>query len=141
MKQLIQSAIASKAAPTVHAVIADEVIRLGIGRREYRAVVVPLYRRIRDAIGWVDSPSAEFCPKWREMKKLVGIELRKGPNKAIHTKKPDWSSGGAGCVWTEVELYLAERLVEYKDVLPQTYKTHLKTIAQRVRIVNELLPG
>ena len=42
MKQLIQSAIAAKAAPVVHAVIADEVIRLGIGRREYRAVVVSL---------------------------------------------------------------------------------------------------
>ena len=43
MKQLIQSSIAAKTAPVVHTVIADEVIRLGIGRREYRAVVVPLY--------------------------------------------------------------------------------------------------
>ena len=141
MKQLIQSAIAAKAAPVVHAVIADEVIRLGIGRREYRSVVVPLYRRIRDAIGWVDSKAAQFCPRWRQMKKIVQIELRKGPNKAIHTKKADWRSGDAGCVWTQVELYLAERLVAYRDVLPQTYQEHLKTIARRVTTVHELLPG
>ena len=141
MKQLIQSAIAAKAAPVVHAVIADEVIRLGIGRREYRTVVVPLYKRIRDAIGWVDSTAVRFCPKWRQMKKIVQIELRKGPNKAIHTKKADWCSGTAGCVWTQVELYLAERLVAYRDVLPQTYKEHLKTITRRVNTVRELLPG
>ena len=75
------------------------------------------------------------------MKKIVQIELRKGPNKAIHTKKADWCSGTAGCVWTQVELYLAERLVAYRDVLPQTYKEHLKTITRRVNTVRELLPG
>ena len=141
MKQLIQSSIAAKAAPVVHTVIADEVIRLGIGRREYRAVVVPLYERIRDAIGWIDSRAATFCPKWRTMKDLVKKELRKGPNKGIHTLKPNWRNGGTGCVWTDVETYLAERLVAYRNVLPQTYRTHLKTLVSRISMVHELLLG
>ena len=141
MKQLIQSSIAAKAAPAVHTVIADEVIRLGMGRREYRAVVVPLYERIRDAIGWVDSPAATFCPKWRTMKGLVKKELRKGPNKGIHTLKPNWRNGGTGCVWTDVETYLVERLMAYRNVLPQTYREHLKTLVLRIATVHELLPG
>ena len=45
-KGLIVGAIAAKAAPHIHAVIRDEVIRLGVGRREYHAVVVPLFNRI-----------------------------------------------------------------------------------------------
>ena len=50
LKDLIKAATAAKAAPTVHAVIADECIRLGIGRQEYRRVVVPMYNKIRNSI-------------------------------------------------------------------------------------------
>ena len=75
------------------------------------------------------------------MKDLVKKELRKGPNKGIHTLKPNWRNGGTGCVWTDVETYLAERLVAYRNVLPQTYRTHLKTLVSRISMVHELLPG
>jgi hypothetical protein len=114
LERLVRGAIAVKAAPTIHAVIADEVIRLGVGRREYRKVVRPMYNKIRDAIGWEDRPGATLCPKWGTMKDTVVEELNKGPNKAVHKKKPDWKSGGTGCVWTEVDLYLAERLIAYR---------------------------
>ena len=77
MQQLIKSVMASKAAPTVHAVIAEEVIRQGISRQEYRKVLVPLFERIRDSIGWVDTPGARFCPKWHVMKEVVEIERKK----------------------------------------------------------------
>ena len=137
---LIKAATAAKAAPTIHAVIADECIRLGVGRREYRRVVVRMYNKIRDAIGWVDKPGARFCPKWSRMKKRIHKELAKGPNKAVHTKEPEWPSGGTGCVWTEVEIYLAERLIAYRAELPVTYREHLKTISNRVAMVNDALP-
>ena len=141
LHRLIRGAIAVKAAPAIHAVIADEVIRLGVGRNEYRKVVKPLYNRIRDAIGWVDTPGALFCPKWGVMKDTVTKELSKGPNKAVHKTKSNWKSGGTGCVWTEVDVYLAERLVAYRSELPSTYRMHLKTIATRVSMVDKLLPG
>ena len=141
MKQLILNSIAVKAAPIIHAVIADEVIRLSVGRKEYVKVVVPLFNRIRDAIGWTDHPGAVFCPKWTAMKILVHKEMDKGPNKAIHVKKPDWRAGDTGCVWTEVDLYLAERLITYRETLPATYNAHLKTIARRVELIEQLLPG
>ena len=89
MDESIKHAITSKAAPTVHAVIADEVIRQKISRREYRRVVARSYNKIRDAIGWTDTKGAQFCPKWRTMKKMCLKEMAKGPNKGLHTKKPD----------------------------------------------------
>ena len=61
MQRLIRDAIAAKALPEVHLVIRDECIRLGVGRREYRAVVVPLFNRIQDAIGWKDKKEITFC--------------------------------------------------------------------------------
>ena len=141
MQQTIVNSIAAKATPIVHGVIADEVIRLGIGRREYRKVVDPLFNRIRDAIQWKDCKGARFCPQWRKMKQLVYKEMRKEANKATHTKKPDWKKGKEGCVWTEVGLYLTERLIAFKEALPQTYALHLKTIARRVSMVENMLPG
>ena len=140
MGALITAAIAAKAAPEIHSVIRDECIRLGVGRREYRGVVVRLFTRIRKAIGWKDVKGSEFCPKWGVMKKMMHNEYETGPNKAVHTKKPDWRVGGDGCVWTEVELYLAERLIAYRAKLPAIYQTHLKTILTRVTMVDELVP-
>ena len=141
MQQLIKSAMASKAAPIVHAVIAEEVIRLGVGRQEYRKVVVPLFEKIRDAIGWVDSKGACFCPTWYLMKELVQAELKKGPNKATHTLKPSWRSGETGCVWTQVDEYIAERLIAWRAELPDIYRQHLKTICRRIEQVEEACPG
>ena len=141
LDQLIRASIAAKAAPAVHAVIADECIRLGVGRREYRKVVVPLFNRIRDAIRWKDTKGSKFCPGWETMKKMKMNKLQSGPNKAVHTFKPEWGSRALGCVWTEVELYLAERLIAYRAELPSTYRQHLTTIASRVKILNDMLPG
>ena len=141
MQKLIASAIATKAAPTVHAVIADECIRLGVGRREYRNVIMPTYNRIRDAIGWKDTRGATFCPKWRVMKAKVHIEMKKGPNKAIHIMEPNWHKRGLGCVWTQADIYLAERLIAYRSKLPQTYRDHLKTLARRLSVLEQVLPG
>ena len=104
-------------------------------------MIVPMYNRIRDSIGWKDTPGARFCPKWRVMKGKVHKELLKGPNKATHTMEPNWSKGGVGCVWTEVDVYLAERLVAYRSELPSTYRTHLKTLIRRLDAVDKLLPG
>ena len=140
MGDLLTAAVAAKAAPEIHAVIRDECIRLGVGRREYRAVVVPLFTRIKQAIGWKDVKGTEFCPKWGDMKKIIHNEYETGPNKAVHTLKPDWRVGGEGCVWTEVDLYLAERLIAYRAELPAMYQTHLKTILTRVTMVDELVP-
>ena len=141
MKTLISAAIAAKAVPEIHAVIRDECIRLGVGRREYRGVVMPLFSRIRKAIGWKDVKGARFCPKWGAMKIDVHKHRKEtGPNKAVHIKKPDWRVGGEGCVWAEVDLYLAERLIAYRAKLPAVYQTHLKTILTRVSMVDELVP-
>ena len=140
MHDLIQGAIAVKAAPRVHAVIAAECIRLGIGRNDYRNVIMKEYNKIRDAIKWKDAPGAVFCPKWDHMKSMVYSELSKGQNSALHTQKPDWSRGDEGCVWTEVDLYIAERLIAYRKHLPSTYQAHLKNIATRVAMVDELMP-
>ena len=128
MHDLIQGAIAAKAAPTVHAVIAAECIRLGVGRKDYRNVIMKAYKKIRDAINWKDAPGAEFCPRWDHMKDRIYSELAKGPNSALHTKKPDWKVADEGCVWTEVDLYIAERLIAYRKNLPSTYQDHLKNI-------------
>lgn len=106
--------MAAKAAPEIHAVIRDECIRLGVGRTEYRAVVKSLFNRIRNAIGWMDVKGAIFCPGWEVMKNMIHVEHETGPNKAVHTKKPDWRNSGDGCVWTEVDIYLAERLIAYR---------------------------
>ena len=141
MHRLIRDSIAVKAMTEVHLVIRDECIRLGVGRREYRAVVVPLFNRIRDAIGWKDTSGITFCPKWHQMKRMVHIEYKNGPNKALHVVKPDWNNGDEGAVWTEVDIYLAERLIAYRNDLPSTYRTHLKTIATRVEMVEEMYPG
>ena len=141
MHKLIRASIAVKAAPEVHAVIRDEVIRLGVGRDEYRHVVKPLFNRIRKAIGWVDVKGATFVPKWEIMKAMIHVEYKKGPNKGTHTVKPDWSNGDEGSVWTEVDIYLAERLIAYRNELPSTYRTHQKTIAMRVGMAEEMCPG
>ena len=140
MKELITASIAAKAVPGIHAVIRDEVIRLGVGRREYRAVVKPLFFRIAKSIGWKDVPGVSFCPPWSKVKDMVHSEYAKGPNKAVHTKVPDWPACAEGCVWTDVSLYLAERLITYRSELPDTYRVHLKTIATRVAMVEELCP-
>ena len=141
MGNLIRDAIAAKAMPEVHLVIRDECIRLGVGRREYRAVVVPLFNRIRDAIGWKDRRGITFCPKWQQMKRMCYAEYKSGPNKGIHIVKPDWKNREEGCVWTEVDVYLAERLIAYRMELPAAYRTHLKTIVTRVEQVEEMCPG
>ena len=141
MHRLIQDAIAAKALPEVHLVIRDECIRLGVGRDEYRSVVVPLFNRIRNAIGWKDKGGIRFCPKWYRMKRLIHAEYTTGPNKALHIAAPDWKNRDEGCVWTEVDIYLAERLIAYRNELPSTYQTHLKTIATRVEMVEEMCPG
>ena len=141
MQRLIRDAIAAKALPEVHLVIRDECIRLGVGRREYRAVVVPLFNRIQDAIGWKDKKEITFCPKWERMKRMVHLEYKNGPNKALHVATPDWKNCDEGCVWTEVDVYLAERLIAYRNELPSTYRTHLQTIATRVTMVEEMCPG
>ena len=140
LTQLIQASTAVKATPMVHSVIADECLRLGTSRDEYRKIVRPAYNRIRDAIKWVDAPGALFCPKWGVMKRMMDNEMQKGPNKAVHTMKPNWRAGGAGCVWTEVDVYISERLISYRSQLPNTYKNHLRTIATRVRLFDEILP-
>ena len=72
---------------------------------------------------------------------MVHAEYETGPNQGVHTVNPDWRVCGQGCVWTEVELYLAERLVAYRSALPVTYRNHLKTIVTRVSMVDELVPG
>ena len=136
LKELIHAATTAEAAPQVHAVIADECIRLRVGRREYTKVIVPAYRKIRDAIKWVDVPGAEFCPRWGDMKKTIDCELAKGVNKGVHTVKPTWRAGGLGCVWTEVDVYIAERMIAYRSKLPTTYRNHLETIAARVSTVS-----
>ena len=141
MGSLIQDAIAAKAMPEVRLVIRDECIRLGVGRREYRAVVVPLFNRIRDAIGWKDRLSITFCPKWHQMKKLCYVEYKSGPNKGLRIVKSDWENREEGCVWTEVDTYIVERLIAYRKELPETYRTHLKTIATRVEQVEKMCPG
>ena len=127
----------SMAVPAIHAVITDEVIRLGVGRREYRAVVVPSFNRIRDAIGWKDVKGVKVCPQWQVMKKKVIVAYGSGPNKALHVVKPDWKNGNEGCVWTEVDLYLAERLIAYRAELVHTSNLthgHVETHHRRVCI-------
>ena len=141
MKDLIQASIAAKATTEVHAVIRDEVIRLGVGRKDYRNVVVPLFNRIRDAMEWKDRKGVTFCPKWSVMRVMVHSEYKTGPNKGLHIKTPDWRNGDEGCVWNEVDIFLAERLIAYRKELPSTYRTHLKTIATRVEMVEEMCPG
>lgn len=124
MEDLITASIAAKATPKIHNVIRDECIRLGVGRKEYREIVVPLFNRIRDAIKWKDVKGARFCPKWGDMKKLVHTEYKTGPNKAVHMQEPDWCRGGEGCVWTEVDLYLAERLIAYRFITRTQHHFH-----------------
>ena len=141
MQKLITSAMAAKASPIVHDVIADECIRQGLGRREYRKVVVPTYNRIRDAIGWKDTRGARFCPRWREMKAKMHLEMKKGPNKATHINTPNWRKRDLGCVWTQVNIYLAERLIAYSRELSQTYRDHIKTLQRRVSVLDQALPG
>ena len=110
LDSLFRASIAAKAAPAIHQVIADECIRLGVGRRDYRKVVVPLFNRIRDAIKWKDVKGARFCPKWGQMKtEVYDKKMCNGPNKTLKIFRPDWSSGKAGCVWADVSMYLAER--------------------------------
>ena len=140
LTELILASTAATATPMVHSVIADECIRLGVSRDGYRNVVRPAYNRIRDAIKWVDAPGALFCPKWGDMKIMMDKEMRKGPNKGVHTMKPNWRVGGDGCVWTEVNVYIEERLIAYRSQLPDTYRNHLRTIDSRVRLVDETLP-
>ena len=141
MKDLVTASIAAKATTEVHAVIRDEVIRLGVGRQQYRAVVVPLFNRIRDAMEWKDHKWVRFCPQWSVMKDMVNSHRKTGPNKGLNIKTPDWLNGGEGCVWNQVEIFLAERLIAYRKHLPATYRNHLKTIATRVEMVEEMCPG
>ena len=62
MRDLVTTSIAAKATEEIHAVIRDECIRLGVGRNDYRAVVKPLFWRIRDAMQWKDRKGATFVP-------------------------------------------------------------------------------
>ena len=140
-KDLLIASVAAKATTEVHEVIRDEVIRLGVGRKQYRAVVIPLFNRIRGAIGWKDCKGVKFCPKWAAMKDMVSSHRKTGPNKGLNIKTPDWVNGGDGCVWTQVDIFLAERLIKYRKDLPATYRSHLKTIATRVEMVEEMCPG
>ena len=73
----------------VHSAIVDECIRLRVSRDEYHTLIRPAYNRIRDAINWVDAAGALFCPKWGVMKKLIDEEMKKGPNKGVHTMTPN----------------------------------------------------
>ena len=141
LDSLLRASIAAKAAPAIHRVIVDECIRLGVGRRDYRKVVVPLFNRIRDAIKWKDVKGAVFCPQWEIIKPKVYAKVGNGPNKGLNTFKPDWGGGKHGCVWTDLSLYLAERLIAYRSKLPSTYQQHLQTIARRVAMVERVLPG
>ena len=141
MKDLVIASIAAKATSEVHAVIRDEVICLCVGRQQYQAVVVPLFNRIRAAMGWKDRKGVRFCPKWSVMKGMVHSHRKTGPNRGLNIKTPDWLNGGEGCVWNQVDIFLAERLIAYRKELPACYRTHLKTIATRVKIVEELCPG
>ena len=88
LKELIHAATTAEAAPQVHAVIADECIRLRVGRREYTKVIVPAYRKIRDAIKWVDVPGAEFCPRWGDMKKRSTVSWRRVSTKVCTPWNP-----------------------------------------------------
>ena len=141
MKDLVIGSIAAKATSKIHAVIRDEAIRLCVGRDEYRAAVVPLFNRIRDAMKWKDRKGVRFCPKWSAMKAMIHSHRKTGPNKGLNIKTPDWLNGGEGCVWNQVDIFLAERLIAYRKELPACYRAHLKTIATRVEMVEEMCPG
>ena len=63
MEETLSRSMQVRAVAEIHEVIAETVIRNGVGRREYRKVVMPSYDKIRDAIKWKDGPRVEFCPQ------------------------------------------------------------------------------
>ena len=139
-EEALSRSMQARAVTEIHEVIAEAVIRLGVGRREYRAVVAPSYDKIRKAIKWKDGPRVEFCPQWQKMKSIVARELKKGPNRYLHRCQPDWREGAHGAVWSQVDKYIAERLVAFREQLPDMYREHLKTLIARVQLVKTKIP-